>query len=171
LSDVWTAEPPADAFAGGDTDDAITLAVPYLKNASYDYHFDLTHPEHLVGKTLMRAADCLPSSSACKVRHLYNFFVAIYGVQLDCSLLGAALFEQPNECIAILKVPNAVFDADVLAAVGSYIARLIAPPLEKKDADDEEVLQVLGEFKHPTSDDWQPVIVALGTAKSNKSDA
>lgn len=43
--------------------------IGYLKNPTFDMHFDLSQPPHLVGKTLMWCADRLPEHTLAVDSH------------------------------------------------------------------------------------------------------
>ena len=48
-------------------DDEMVMSTAYLKNPSFDYHFDLTQPHHIVGKTLLWATEYYGGDELVKV--------------------------------------------------------------------------------------------------------
>ncbi|KAF1769622.1 hypothetical protein GCK72_001439 [Caenorhabditis remanei] len=105
-------------------DDIRTFKFPYLKNDSFDEHFDLTNPNHLIGKSLMWLSR--DTSSLNK------------DLKSSLNALGAVLFEKLAEAESTISTS--------LPSVKHLVAeRLKAKEGEEQSEDVKKILEKIGE--------------------------
>ncbi|CAP36997.2 Protein CBG19712 [Caenorhabditis briggsae] len=107
-------------------DDIRTFKFPYLKNDSFDEHFDLTNAHHLVGKSMMWLSRDTKSISD--------------SLKSSIQVLGAVLFE---------KLPEA--NLGIATSSGS-VKRMVAERLAAKEGEEQsedvkKILETIGEVK------------------------
>ena len=87
---VWSVPPPPEPDPD---EDVVKVRVPYIRNPYFDDHFDITEPNHLVGKTM------------------WLFGKNINGpLGISSQLVGLILYEKFNETISLL---NTIIEKDL----------------------------------------------------------
>ena len=87
-TDPWDPQPPP---AAEEPEDEVKIRVPFLESSYRDDHFDLTHREHLLGKTLAKFASFGLLSESAEMPK----------VRRSLQLLGWSLFEKWDKVVEL----------------------------------------------------------------------